>query len=72
MRAKQFEEGWEPYDDVVINHANRLEVINLERVEDNTILEHDTTTPKVYEVEVVLPFEITLHEKDLTTYSSRM
>jgi hypothetical protein len=65
MRVKQFEEGWETYDDVVINRANRLEVINLEHVKDNTILEHDTTTPKVCEFEVVLPFEITLHEKDL-------
>lgn len=65
MRTKQFEEGWEPYDDVVIDHANLLEVINLEHVKDNIILEHDTTTPKVYEFEVVLPFDITLHERAL-------
>ncbi len=54
-----------PYDDVVLDHANPLEVINLEHVKDNTILEHNTTTPKVCEFEVVLPFEITLHERDL-------
>jgi hypothetical protein len=65
VRTKQFEEGWEPYDDVVIYHANLLEVINLEHVKDNIILEQDTTTPKVCEFEVVLPFDITLHERAL-------
>lgn len=65
VQAKQFEEGWESYGDVLIDHANPLEVINLEHAKDNTILGHDTTTHKAYEFEDVFPFEITLHEKDL-------
>jgi hypothetical protein len=58
--TNQFEEGWEPNDDVVINHANPPEVITLEHAMNNTILEHDILTPKVHEFEVLLRLETTL------------
>ncbi len=60
MGTNQFEEGWEPNDDVVINHANPPKVITLEHATNNTILEHDILTPKVHEFEVILHLETTL------------
>jgi hypothetical protein len=60
-----FEEGWEPDDDVVINHASPQEVITLEHAMNNTILEHDIATPKVRGFEVVLLLETTVQERHL-------
>jgi hypothetical protein len=65
MGVDQFEEGWEPNDDVIIDHANPLEGITLEHATNNTILEHDIATPKVCEFEIVLPLKTTLQERHL-------
>ncbi len=64
-RFNWFEEGWEPDDDVVINHASPQEVITLEHAMNNTILEHDIATPKVRGFEVVLLLETTVQERHL-------
>jgi hypothetical protein len=56
IEVDQFQEGWEPDDDVMIDHANPQKVITLE---------HDITTPKVCEYEVVLLVETTLQERYL-------
>ncbi len=65
MGANQFEERWEPDDDVVIDHADPPKVITLEHATNNTILEHDIVTPKVHEFEVILPLETTLQKRHL-------